>query len=1271
MSLLEGRRRREPGGNVWLRPPPHPLSSDSESEASSSLQKALVRSSKSDRCKQSSPRVSSRRVTSQKITPDNLTDEEDGSANTKLKCDSPNAKSPEDPPDEGPVQARRAWSENRSGDRGIRKEDKNHVSSLQRVVRKSSKSIDRNDTRENHSIGGKISIPNSFRRALNNRTEDVDPLLEMDEQEQYEKYQEELYQQQFLQQQDTNQYDSSTSSQHRQFNLSPLYDFEMTEMKNKRKSGKNGISNKKRSFLKQSNQTKKKQTDRMKHSDSHYRQSSRASHKNGESKEMNDKKVMHQHNRERNENDSGIDGDSNGENILLYDDDFNNEYTGRHGAKTHEAFYNLRDTDNDEENVQLNRINDLDSNWSESEEDEDDDDDEERPLRKTKRSKLLTRNARHSIISQFEQCINRTLLIAIALVGLILARDRTSWWKNHKQLQLQKLGQDSDRDPMSIYNSNDDDSTQTRDHDPLNKYSQYTAGERISKRPAHKSLNHGFMDETYEHRPAAENSGSTAAISSGVKSSGLKTENNEDLDEETASFLESVIRSPSKSSGEVSSGIDLRGQVTDIVSEVDDESYSQEVISVPPPPPRSDYLPEEDHSSSQHGQYSYMQTSRDSIMEPTVHSSSLPEENVELLNDTSNDIIRTTNQGRPTPDDYSSSAEPDSDQPNSIHVTSQNELFIKNDDNEGDDWFSVVDNEFSTTPQGTLLSPSPVSNHDTLRQNDRPTVGIDLDVYVALRERKPSTVSPTENTSKLGLKNTGASLDWGRFNSSGVTPANPNVQPISFQKQQLQPVEKSFQLQQTGNGVDHSPGNTQSPISEAGGISSFSESSNHQFPPHHETNRNESFYYPTVATAMNHDHDSFEQSLLSTNQSFPPQQQLTQHETSNESIEYRTQYTPSKVEQYPLPQESNQPQPTTSPMKNFPNDILYHTYDQNLPPTNDESSSQQKSIEHESVKTNIADDPMSNTAISGEAFISNSLNSKHADEVKATFQDSFYRWNHPFRPTETGDDTGKDIPVFWRIPRSAGSTVEAIMTYCFGMTLASALGAGHDSDESLGTVTVGAGGQYVNVDVSNPAGIQKAKSMNLGRSNMMDVISTPFLYDIANIFEGIPEAGKCFTMLRHPVERAIALYHLYQIDENNPNTAKYRGLTIDQYSESVEENNWMVRFLANKRGGSLTWHDLEAAKEVFGRKCLVGLLDKVEESLQRYEHFFGWDSRVANAEKKEVCIHDYLANGDKRNSHPTYVGTNAWEVLRKKNEYDVLLYEYARGLYGQQSTIYQ
>ena len=128
-------------------------------------------------------------------------------------------------------------------------------------------------------------------------------------------------------------------------------------------------------------------------------------------------------------------------------------------------------------------------------------------------------------------------------------------------------------------------------------------------------------------------------------------------------------------------------------------------------------------------------------------------------------------------------------------------------------------------------------------------------------------------------------------------------------------------------------------------------------------------------------------------------------------------------------------------------------------------------------------------------------------------------------------------------------------------------------------MTVGAGGQYVNVDMSTPAGIQRAKDMNLGTSGMADVISTPFIYETAEIFQGIPESGKCFTLLRHPVDRAVSLYHLYQRDENNPSAAQYRGLTIDEYAEKVAENNWMVRFLTSKRAGSLSWHDLEAAKE--------------------------------------------------------------------------------------------
>ena len=81
------------------------------------------------------------------------------------------------------------------------------------------------------------------------------------------------------------------------------------------------------------------------------------------------------------------------------------------------------------------------------------------------------------------------------------------------------------------------------------------------------------------------------------------------------------------------------------------------------------------------------------------------------------------------------------------------------------------------------------------------------------------------------------------------------------------------------------------------------------------------------------------------------------------------------------------------------------------------------------------------------------------------------------------------------------------------------------------------------------------------------------------MFKDIPQAGKCFTLLRHPVARAISQYHFYQKDDVTPNNKKYQAMTIDEFAEALAENNWMVRFLTGKRSGTLSWHDLEQAKE--------------------------------------------------------------------------------------------
>lgn len=112
---------------------------------------------------------------------------------------------------------------------------------------------------------------------------------------------------------------------------------------------------------------------------------------------------------------------------------------------------------------------------------------------------------------------------------------------------------------------------------------------------------------------------------------------------------------------------------------------------------------------------------------------------------------------------------------------------------------------------------------------------------------------------------------------------------------------------------------------------------------------------------------------------------------------------------------------------------------------------------------------------------------------------------------------------------------------------------------------------FYSVDVSTPDGIKRAADMNLGSSRVADVISSPFIYETTALFSDITEAGKCFTLLRHPVDRAVSFYHHYQQeDSTHPNAATYRGMTIDEYAEASSENNWMVRFLTSKRSGVST-----------------------------------------------------------------------------------------------------
>ncbi|KAL3804694.1 hypothetical protein HJC23_008509 [Cyclotella cryptica] len=854
------------------------------------------------------------------------------------------------------------------------------------------------------------------------------PLLDHEE-DLYEKYQDEMFHKQPLVQQQT------ISSQYGQFNIAPLIEMSPFHGKKSKKQMHGQYSNKQQRLDDYKWQSKPS-TGRYSH-------------------------------RDHDENKDVVEQDIDG---LL--DEISD--AGKH-RKAHEELYNR----NDEQEYETD--------------DDSDDYDEERPLRRSSSSSSLhiRRSTAPNVLSRTEKCLNHTLALVIGLLSLVFIRDHTPWWKRYQsRVAMEKYENEMTVDPMKVYNTNDDDSTHARDHDPLNLYNEVTAGKRISDRPAEKSLHHGFMDENYENRPAGTNSGLATAKKAGVK------DKNKDQDQETAAFLASVTHS---------SGTSKRASTaSEIEKSKSTEANTRPKKIIPPPPPETKNRTDNSLASSPLNNldsegYSYnngASTSTSMVGVDWYNSEEAKQE----------DIMSTSSASFAT---YHT--------PNTV----------------GEETMVTFYNS------GNSESTSMFERHDYLGDSSGETGDV-----------SPKTDDQHANVNTVSYENTRGPGVNEVTSLNGADP-KPQVSANSF-----------------GSG---SSGIVSKSVSSGKGSS------------HETTSRVEGGTY-------------------------------------SEIIDLEELYLDQSAK---IKSQSHGPRPEAH----------------------------------------------SSTIESSSAFDQ----SMTTQDVKSVYKDSFYRWNHPFRHDGTEEmNGGIDVPVFWRIPRAASGVMEATMSYCYGLALASALGAGFE-DETLRKIKVPAGAVFVNVDVSTPAGIARAAEMNLGSSRVADVISSPFIYETTSIFQGISESGKCFTLLRHPVDRAVSQYHFYHKEESstNPNTAQYQGMTIDEYADAVAENNWMVRFLTNKRAGALSWHDLEAAKEVFGRKCLVGLVDKAEESIRRYERFFHWDKRISDLSQKENCLKNTLSKHDKRQEHPTYDGSEAWELLRKKNEYDVLLYEYAENLYSQQSILYE
>jgi hypothetical protein len=269
-----------------------------------------------------------------------------------------------------------------------------------------------------------------------------------------------------------------------------------------------------------------------------------------------------------------------------------------------------------------------------------------------------------------------------------------------------------------------------------------------------------------------------------------------------------------------------------------------------------------------------------------------------------------------------------------------------------------------------------------------------------------------------------------------------------------------------------------------------------------------------------------------------------------------------------------------------------------------------------------------------------------------------------------------EIPFFFHIPRCGGGTIQHILGKCYGLTLANDLGSDRKSRNmptlpSLEVFRSEDGIPFVNVDTYTAEGILDSKLKGLVESRISNVIMSPHLHPAARLFNDDTH-GRCFALLRHPMERAVSMFHYLAIAHWDPAyDPSLAYISLDMYARSKRaEHNWMVRFLSNELEHDLNDTHLEMAKTILHDKCLVGLLSRIEESFQRFEKYFGWSGTPLSQE--QVDCRNQLLHSHWPNRHtypPVEEGSVVWDLLLKENTYDIMLYEYAVNLFDEQALL--
>eukprot|EP00586_Coscinodiscus_wailesii_P008895 CAMPEP_0172522212 /NCGR_PEP_ID=MMETSP1066-20121228/293000_1 /TAXON_ID=671091 /ORGANISM="Coscinodiscus wailesii, Strain CCMP2513" /LENGTH=587 /DNA_ID=CAMNT_0013305195 /DNA_START=52 /DNA_END=1815 /DNA_ORIENTATION=+ len=262
-----------------------------------------------------------------------------------------------------------------------------------------------------------------------------------------------------------------------------------------------------------------------------------------------------------------------------------------------------------------------------------------------------------------------------------------------------------------------------------------------------------------------------------------------------------------------------------------------------------------------------------------------------------------------------------------------------------------------------------------------------------------------------------------------------------------------------------------------------------------------------------------------------------------------------------------------------------------------------------------------------------------------------------------------DKPVFWHVPKSAGTFVKSYLGSCYGKVLADAISVQEQvSGKEIKIIESKGNNKFVNIDTSSIAGIQRAYKIGFAENNLADVTITPFIYEIGVLFTK-DTPGRVFALFRNPIDRAVSMFNYLQYAEWEPTyNSDLKSMSLDDYAKSEYiEDNFVTRSLIHKSRGELNNSDVSMAMDIIRRKILVGLTEKLNESIDRFEKFFDWhfhDNTV-----QEQCRNGLLKVGGNANKQKVKApdrDSETYQHLAAKNQYDIQIYNYAKRLFKEQ-----